>query len=113
MTVGPSLVRGYTLALGIAAAFFALGAVSMFAGAENPALDPMARWASVLAARMSVAIAVIAGFVTYLRARESAYAPGATAALNVVLALFFPFGTAVFLYWLLAIRKRERGLPAS
>lgn len=113
MTVGPSLVRGYTLALGITAAFFALCAVTLFAGPENPTLDPLARWASVLAARMSVAIAVIAAFVTYLRARESAYAHGATAAFNVLLAVYFPFGTAAFLYWLLAIRKRERAPSAA
>jgi hypothetical protein len=113
MTVGPSLVRGYTLAMGIVAAFFGLGAVSMFASSKEPGLDLSVRWVYEFAALMSVAFAVVAGFVTYLRARSSSYAPGATAAFNVVLALFFPFGTAAFLYWLLAIRKRERAPSAA
>jgi hypothetical protein len=108
-----TLVRGYTLALGVVAVFLALGAVSIYSTAENPTVDPTILWAFTLAARMNLAFAAITGLVALLRARDSSYAIGATTALNVLLSLLFPFGTAAFLYWWFVVRKRERAAAAA
>jgi cytochrome bd-type quinol oxidase subunit 2 len=111
--VAPPLVRRYTLALGIVAAFFALGAISIYSTADSPTTEQSVRWAFVLAGRLSLAIAALCALVTYLRARGSQFATGATDAFNVFLFLYFPFGTAASLYYWLAIRKRERSPRAA
>jgi hypothetical protein len=95
----PPLVRGYTLALGIFAVFCALSAIISYSMAENPDSDPSLRWAHILMARLEIAFAVITGLVTYLRARGSQFALGATTAFNILIALYLPVGTAAFLYW--------------
>jgi hypothetical protein len=48
-----------------------------------------------------------------LRAQGARIAPTVTAATSIVLAFGFPLGTAVFLYWLLSVRKRERVEPTD
>jgi succinate-acetate transporter protein len=46
-----------------------------------------------------------------LRSKESASASHLTAAVSIVLIFWCPFGTAIFLWWVISIRRRER--PAS
>jgi hypothetical protein len=54
-------------------------------------------------------LALVSGTVAVLRMRHSALARSATAAHNVFWAFFFPFGTALWLWWLLSLRGREVG----
>jgi len=105
---GPNLARGYTLALGIVATLFLLGALTTYSMAENPEIDPSVQWAFIFTTRLNVAVAAITGLVVYLRVRKSQFAIGATGALSILLAFYFPVGTAVFLYWWFGIRRRER-----
>jgi membrane associated rhomboid family serine protease len=45
--------------------------------------------------------------VVALRARRSPLARPATAALNIAWSIFVPFGTGLFLWWLISVRNRE------
>ena len=110
---GARLVRGYTLGLGIVSAFFILGAITMYSTADSPATEEPIRWVFILTGRISLAVAALCAFVTFLRARSSEFARGATDAFNVLLFLYFPFGTEASLYYWLAIRKRERNAAAA
>jgi hypothetical protein len=60
-----------------------------------------------------VAVAALCGFVAFLRARQSPFATQATTAFNVLLALYFPFGTAAAAYWWFSVRPRERQRHAA
>jgi len=104
----PQLVRGYTLGLGIVAALFLLSAISVYSTADSPTTEEPIRWAFVLTGRLSLAVAGLCAFVVFLRARGSQFATGASDALNVLLFLYFPIGTATSLYYWRAIRGRER-----
>jgi len=109
----PTLVRGYTFGLGVVAAFFVFGAVSIYSTADSPTVGESSRWAFVLAARLSVTVAALCALVAFLRARESAFAKPATTAFNILLALYFPIGTAAAAYWWYAIRPREQDPHAA
>jgi hypothetical protein len=52
-------------------------------------------------------VASIAVVVSVLRIVKSPIALDATAALNLLWALLFPFGTALFIWWLVSVRRRE------
>jgi hypothetical protein len=83
--------------LGVVAAFFVLSAITMYSTADSPTTDEEIRWAVILTARLSLAVAGLCGLVSFLRARGSEFATGATDAFNVLLFLYFPFGTAASL----------------
>jgi hypothetical protein len=107
------LVRGFTVALGASAGLLALGAISVYSMADSPSIDSSLRWVSILSGRINLALALGVAAVAYLRARESKYSLEATAACNIVLLFLFPFGSAVFLYWVFSVRKREHGWRAA
>ena len=109
----PGLVPGYTVALGAIAALFLVGALSLASITGNPELDEDLLWMYELSARVGLALAAITALVVALRVRESRYAPSATAILSVFLVLYVPFGTAAFIYWVVSVRKRERGWRAG
>ena len=44
----------------------------------------------------------------FLRSRDSEYAIFSTAVLSTILMIWFPFGTAAFVYWIGWVRKKER-----
>ena len=46
--------------------------------------------------------------VGVLRSRKSPLARPTTAAVSILLAVWFPFGTAIFIWWVAWVRRRER-----
>lgn len=101
----PAYVEAYTILLMIVGLFFVLGAVLHQWMIGRTGED--AAWAFRLVRNLEIVIAAAALLVAGFRAFDSRLAPPATAALSIFFALCFPFGTAVFLYWFLSVRKRE------
>jgi hypothetical protein len=56
---------------------------------------------------------VCATAVVVLRSRRSPLARPATAALNILWAPLIPFGTDLFVWWLVSLRKQEAGESAA
>lgn len=55
-------------------------------------------------------LALAAVTVAILRCRRSRLAHPTTSAISMVLTIWFPIGTAVFIWWLVSIRQRESSL---
>lgn len=104
----PDQVRGYTVALATLALGMLLAAVTMYSMLDAPTTDPDSRWAFVFVLRIQSLLVLIAGLVVVLRVRRSAFAYVATASFSWLLLFSFPIGTALFVYWFLRVRPRER-----
>ena len=97
-------VKGYTALLLVF--FFGLGTAAMMmhelAGrAEEDA------WTLRMVRNFQIAMAAACLAVAVLRSIGSRMAGAATIAISVVLAMWFPVGTAAFIWWLVSVRKRE------
>lgn len=62
---------------------------------------------SLFSAALLGLISASALFVVLLRLRRSPLAKSATAAINICWAPIVPFGTALFIWWLVSLRKHE------
>lgn len=60
-----------------------------------------------------LALACACGFAAFLRVVGSPAAPLATGLLSIALAVWFPLGTAAFLYWILRVRHLERSASSG
>ena len=97
-------VRSYTamlMALGLLMALEAVMMHTMSLREEDP-------WTFILVRNLSIFIASVCLLVAALRALESRLAGAATVALGWLMAPCFPVGTAVFIWWLVSVRKREQ-----
>jgi hypothetical protein len=103
--------RIYTTLLIVLAAFFSLGMIGMFFMSRNPAVPAESRW--VFQMSLCIYAALVAGMVVILILRGTAPGAGriATKALNIVLLVVFPFGTALGIYGLMKVDKD--GPPAG
>lgn len=97
--------RIYAALLVALALFFVLGMVSLLGMSRRPAMPPESRWAFEMI--VGVYAVLIAAMVATLVLRGVAPRAGrvATMALNVVLLLLFPFGTALGIYGLWKVDK--------
>ena len=99
----PPLVESYTVVLFVMAVLMVVSAVVMHAVAgesEKPATMHMIR-------NIEIVLAIAVFFVSWLRYTNAPSARIATAVISILFALSIPVGTALFLWWLLSIRKRE------
>ena len=90
-------VRGHTIAIALLGVVFLLLATPT----DEP---PEIRLFTVF---IFLWLSVAAFAVAALRIRSAPLAVPATAALNIAWAILFPFGTGLFIWWLLSVRKRE------
>jgi hypothetical protein len=98
-------VYGYTVLLFVYGFVLVMAAVMMHSVAAREGEDA---WAMRLAGNIEAILAVGCLSVAVLRSRGSPLARPTTAAISMVLAISFPFGTAAFFWWLLDVRKQER-----
>src|SRR5258708_18266 len=102
----------YNSLLGALALLFLLGCMSMFAFSQNPNLPPESRWVFRLSMAMAAAYAVAAAVTLVVRFKAPAARRAVTMAMNVVLLLHFPLGTALGIYGLWKVdRNRPPPLP--
>ncbi|MEM8882831.1 MAG: hypothetical protein AAGD14_02030 [Planctomycetota bacterium] len=107
-TDGVGHARGFTVLLCVAGFFFLLLAVAMHSIAEQIVREEGGDvWAFEMVRNLEIIIAVACFVVATLRSLESPVAGTATAGLSIALALFFPFGTALFLWYVFKVRKIE------
>jgi hypothetical protein len=90
----------YILGLLMLDMFLVLRYMQSLPGPEDPWLE-MFKWGGLILALATLAIGA-------LRSTRSAWAHSATFALNALLVLWFPLGTALALMWFFAVRKHER-----
>jgi len=109
----PPLVRGYTIALAVLAVLFVVNALSVLALRDSPNTSSTSAATLTLIAEFAGIVGALVVLVVVLRVRASQYARGATAVLSCFLIGYFPLGTAYFLYWLFAVRPRERRQPPA
>lgn len=102
-------VRGYTIALAVLAVLFVANALSILALRDSPSTSAETVPLLTFVAEFALIVGALVALVVVLRVRASHYARGATAVLSCFLAVYFPLGTGYFLYWLLRVRRRERG----
>ena len=100
----PRYVTGYTILLLVSGVLLAFGAVTLFSLAgvyaeAGRALRILAWLEGIQAAGCLI--------VAALRARGSAVAAPATAAISILLSLWIPLGTAAFIWWLVRVRQEE------
>lgn len=99
----PPLVQSYTAVLLVMAVLMVFSAIIMHAvagEAEKPTVIYMVR-------NIQIVLAVILFVVSWLRHTNAPSARLATAVISILFAPSVPLGTALFLWWLLRIRKRE------
>jgi hypothetical protein len=93
--------RSHTWVIGVFAAMSSLFIVSSVARSySQPGF-------TAFAIALFSLLATLSAVVVVLRVRRSPLARSATAAHNVFWAIFFPFGTALWLWWLLSVRRYE------
>jgi len=100
--------RIYTILLIVLAAFCGLGMISMIFTSRNPTIPAESRW--VFQMMVGIYAVLVAGMVATLILRGTAPSAGriATKALNIVLLIVFPFGTALGIYGLMKVDKDGR-----
>ena len=99
--------RTYTALLIALALFCALGMISIFSISRSSTIPPESRWTFEMIIRIYAAL--IAAMVATLILRGVAPRAGrvATTALNIILLIVFPFGTALGIYGLLKVDKGD------
>lgn len=104
----------YNSLLGALAFLFLLGCMSMFAFSQNPILPPETRWVFRLSMAIAAAYVLAAVVTLVVRFKVPAARRPVTLAMNVVLLIHFPMGTALGIYGLWKVdRHRPPPLPAS
>jgi len=98
-------VKGYTVLLWLFGFVLAYGAMTFHTLADGESGD--ARAFEMIGNSLAL-VAVGCLVVAAVRSMNFRVAGTATAAISIILALSFPLGTAMFLWWLLSVRKRER-----
>lgn len=93
--------RSHTISIGALGVLFLLFAL---ASAFEPPRTPDISAFSVASMGLFGACAIA---VVLLRSRRSPLARSATAAVNIIWAPFLPLGTALFVWWLVSLRKQE------
>ena len=101
-------VPAFTVALSVYAGVMLVGALVTWQMRGAPHVGPDTEWTFVLATGIALLWAGGLALVVGLRVRRSRYAYHATAAACIVAMVHVPLGTALFLYWLLKVRKVER-----
>jgi hypothetical protein len=79
---------------------------------QDPAADiliPVLRF--VQSVEVILCLACLA--VAVLRSKNSPLARPMTAAVSIFLAIWLPFGTAMFIWWLARVRRQERPVPSE
>jgi hypothetical protein len=105
MTQPSGYVHGYTVLLFVYGFFLVMAAVMMHSLAAQ---ETEGAFGMRLAGNIQAILAVGCLVVALLRSRGSPLARPTTAAISIVLAISFPFGTAAFFWWLLSVRQQER-----
>ena len=102
--------RIYTALLIALALFCGLGMISLFAMSRSPTMAPESRW--MFQMLVGIYALLIAAMVATLILRGVAPRAGrvATMALNILLLIVFPFGTALGIY---GLWKVDRGVPPA
>lgn len=97
--------RTYTILLIVLAFFCVISVITMLSFSQSPTMEPESRWVFVMTAAIE-ALFVVAIIVTLIL-RGTAPAAGriATKALNIVLLVLFPFGTALGIYGLMKVDR--------
>jgi hypothetical protein len=93
--------RAHTISVGALGALFLLFAL---ASAFEPRRTPDISAFSAISMGFFGACAIA---VVLFRSHRSPLAKSATAALNILWSPFIPFGTALFVWWLVSLRKEE------
>ncbi len=107
----PACVVAYTVCLFIVSA---LAAMTVFAHQmfiemfrqEDESEIPIAIFHFLQAVEVILCIATLA--VGVLRSRMSPLAGPTTVAVSILLAIWVPFGTAMFIWWVVWVRRQER-----
>lgn len=97
-------VKAYTVALWVFGFFVAIAALIMHTVAAK---ETEQVWVFHLVRNIEIAVAVACFAVATLRSIASPAAGTATTALSILLAIWFPFGTALFVWWIASVRKQE------
>lgn len=103
-----SHVKSYTTLLWIAGFFMLVAAVLMHTMAQK---EENEAWVFEMVRNIELVMALACFTVATLRSLGSRAAGTATAALSIVLALWVPFGTAIFFWWVFRVRERENSEP--
>jgi hypothetical protein len=104
--------RIYSILLIVLAFFYVISLITMASMIQSPAVKPESRWVFVMTARIEAAY--LAAIVVTLILRGAAPAAGriATKALNIIMLLLIPFGTALGIYGLMKV-DREGQTPGT
>ncbi len=97
-------VKGYTVLLWVFGFFLVVAAVMMH---SMSAQEEESAWVFRMVRNMELVMAAACFLVATLRSIGSRIAGTATTAISIILATYFPFGTAAFIWWLVSVRKRE------
>ncbi len=100
----PRYVTGYTMLLLLSGILLVFGTVTLF---NIAGVYAEAGWALRILAWLEAIQAAGCLLVAALRARGSAVAAPATAAISILLSLWIPLGTAAFIWWLVRVRQQE------
>ena len=104
-------VKGYTVLLWVFGFFLVVSAVTMQSMAAQ---EEESAWVFRMVRDIEIAMAVACLLVATLRSIGSRIAGTATTAISIVFAIWFPFGTAAFIWWLVRVRKQEEpGVAAA
>ena len=108
-----AFVKGYTGTL-VAVALFAAGVAWLEAGLIGE-LEAQGSTGIATVLRVDQVVALLLSPAALLaaiaRLRRWPIALPLTRAVSVLLVIVFPIGTAVFIYWLASVRRREVGAP--
>jgi uncharacterized membrane protein YqjE len=95
----------YTVLLGVVTFFCLIAVIEMGFLAHRPGQDPTSSWVFWMVCFIYMAFILFAGTVLLIRIVWPAYRKWATMAVNIVLLVVFPFGTALGIYGLWKVDK--------
>ena len=102
----------YNSLLGAIGFLLLLGGVGMFTLSQSPDLPPESRWVFRMSMAVGAAYALAAAVTLVVRFKAPAAARRTvTMAMNVVLLLYFPLGTALGIYGLWKVDRAPRPPP--
>jgi len=91
---------------------FVLSAYSLLITGEPATLGVMIFFGPMIMV-LQIVLALMCFWAAALRSVGASVAGTATSATSFLLAIWFPLGTAAFLWWWFSVRKREAGLAAA
>ena len=103
--------RIYTILLTVLAFLYVISLITMFSMSQSPTVRPESRWVFVMTGWIEAAY--VAAMLVTLILRGTAPAAGriATKALNIIMLILIPFGTALGIYGLM--KGDKEGQPAG